>query len=162
METFKIKAILCAVEHKSLSRAAELYSYTPSAFSHMLSSFEAELGVRIFDRSSKGVTLTEEGKKLYPIFIEIAESEKKLENTLCKMTDNAKKQLRIGTYSSISRGFLSGLIKGFNSEYPNIKLYISVMDNLDGWLEGDRADIIFADRAVAGDNEWIQLMEDNW
>ena len=71
METFKIKAILAAAEYKSLSKAAEAYSYTPSAFSHMLSSFERELGVRILERSSTGVCFTEEGLRLYPHFQEM-------------------------------------------------------------------------------------------
>ena len=162
METFKIKAVLAAVEHKSLARAAEAYSYTPSAFSHMLSSFEAELGVQLFNRSSTGVTLTEEGKKLYPYFVELAESEKRLESALSKLANNRKNRLRIGTYSSISRGFLSDLIKRFSKEYPHIKLYISVVDDLDGWLDEDRADIIFTDEVVAGKNEWVPLMEDRF
>ena len=51
MDTFKIRAVLAAAETGSLSRAAEQFSYTPSAFSHMLSAFEDELGVRIFHRS---------------------------------------------------------------------------------------------------------------
>lgn len=160
METFKVKAVLAAVEQKSLSKAAEAYSYTPSAFSHMLSSFEDELGVRIFNRSSKGVTLTEAGKKLYPEFVKLIEAEKGLDAVLGKISDHHKNRLKIGTYSSISRGFLSELIKRFRKENPDIKLYISVVDRLDGWLDEERADIIFADSFLAGDNEWIPLMED--
>ena len=66
MDTFKVKAIIAAVQHKSLSRAAEEFSYTPSAFSHMAAAFEKELGVQIFHRHSKGVELTEAGKAIYP------------------------------------------------------------------------------------------------
>ena len=62
MDTFKIKAIVAAVQHQSLSRAAEEFSYTPSAFSHMTAAFEKELGIQIFRRHSRGVELTEEGK----------------------------------------------------------------------------------------------------
>ena len=160
METFKLKAILAAVEYKSLSKAAEAYSYTPSAFSHMLSAFERELGVQILERSSTGVCLTEEGRSLFPYFKEILEREKKLELALEQIGERNKKQLRIGTYSSIARDFLSGMIKRFNKEHPDIKLYISGVDNLHGWLEEDRADIIFADRSAVGEHEWVPLMED--
>lgn len=162
METFKIKAILAAVEQKSLSKAAEMYSYTPSAFSHMLSTFEDELGVRIFHRSSTGVTLTEAGKMLYPQFVELVEAEKRLDAVLSKISDHRKNQLKIGTYSSISRGFLSALIKRFRKENPDIKLYISVVDRLDGWLDEERVDIIFADNLVKGEHEWVPLMEDSF
>ncbi len=162
METFKVKAILAAVEQKSLSKAAEMYSYTPSAFSHMLSTFEDELGVRIFHRSSTGVTLTEAGKMLYPQFVELVEAEKRLDAVLSKISDHHKNQLKIGTYSSISRGFLSALIKRFRKENPDIKLYISVVDCLNGWLDEERVDIIFADNLVEGEHEWIPLMEDSF
>ena len=42
MDTFKIKAIVTAVQHQSLSRAAEEFSYTPAAFSHMIAAFEKD------------------------------------------------------------------------------------------------------------------------
>ena len=47
METMKIKAILAAAKYQTLSRAAEDFSYTPSALSHMADAFEEELGVKL-------------------------------------------------------------------------------------------------------------------
>lgn len=160
MDTFKIKAVLAAIEEGSLSRAAEKFSYTPSAFSHMLSAFEDELSVRIFHRSSRGVTLTEAGKRLYPDFLRIAESERRMLRTLRETVEGQKYTLRIGTYSSISRCFLSPLIKRFCELHPNIALYITVADDLSGFLEKDLADIVFADGRILEKGEWIPLMED--
>ena len=68
MDTAKVKMLFAAIECGSLSRAAQDFSYTPSAFSHMLASFEQSLGVRILERSAKGVTLTPEGEMLLPKF----------------------------------------------------------------------------------------------
>ena len=89
-------------------------------------------------------------------------AEKQLDAVLDTISDHRKNQLRIGTYSSISRGFLSELLQRFRKENPDIKLYISVVDRLDGWLEEEKADVIFADNLVAGDSEWIPLMEDEY
>ena len=160
MDTFKIKAVIAAVETGSLSRAAEQFSYTPSAFSHMLSAFEDELGVRIFRRSSRGVTLSDEGRKLYPDFLRIAEAERALLRNVRSTLENQRYTLRIATYSSIARIFLSRLIKEFSEGHPNIELYITVADNLNGWLERDLADIVFADGRILEGGEWIPLMED--
>ena len=160
MDTLKIKAVITAVERGSLSRAAEQFSYTPSAFSHMLASFEDELGVRIFRRSSRGVTLTEEGKRLYPDFLRIARAERQLLRNVKETLENQRFSLRIAAYSSISRSFLSGLIKKFSEAHPNIELYITVADNLTGWLERDLADIVFADGRILEGDEWTPLMED--
>ena len=160
MDTFKIRAVLAAAELGSLSRAAEKFSYTPSAFSHMLGAFEDELGVRIFDRSSRGVTLTEEGKRLYPDFQRIAESERHILSTVREAVENRKYTLRIGTYSSIARGFLSFLIKEFSEAHPNIELYITVADRVSDFLAEDKADIVFADGSSLDGGEWTALAED--
>lgn len=160
MDTFKIKAVIRAAELGSLSRAAEEFSYTPSAFSHMLTSFEDALGIRIFERSSRGVSLTEAGKRIYPELQQIMESERRVQRIVEETVNEERYTLRIGTYSSISRAFLSGLIKKFCEKHPNIELYITVADDLSGWLERDLADIVFADRRIIESGEWIPIMED--
>ena len=68
MDTMKIRAVLAAAKYGSLSKAAQEFSYTPSAFSHLLASFEADLGLRLFQRSSKGVILSPQGAALLPKF----------------------------------------------------------------------------------------------
>lgn len=160
MDTFKMRAVLAAAELGSLSRAAEKFSYTPSAFSHILTSFEDELGVRIFNRSSRGVTLTEEGKRICPELSAIAEIESRILRLVQETVNEKKYTLRIGTYSSISRSFLSGLLKQFCEEHPNIALYLTVADDLSGFLENDRADVVFADGRIIESGEWVPLMED--
>lgn len=162
MDTFKIKAILAAVQHRSLSRAAEEFSYTSSAFSHMTAAFEKELGVQLFHRHSKGVALTDAGKELYPKLQAILQAEKDLTVTAAKLAGHAEQPLRIATYSSISRNFLSNILKEFKKQYPEIKISVTVSDILTGWLDEDRADIIFADVPAFGDNPWSAIMEDRF
>ena len=162
METFKIKAIVAAVKHKSLSRAAQDFSYTPSAFSHMTAAFEKELGVRIFVRHNNGVELTEAGKALYPKFCAMLQCENVLMDCASELTGRKSQPLRIATYSSISRNFLSGILKKFQKAHPDVRLSVTVADDLAGWLDEDRADIIFADTDVFGEHEWSPIMEDEF
>ena len=82
MDTMKIKAVLMAAKHGSLSRAATEFSYTPSALSHLLASFEQELGMRIFDRSSKGVKLSAQGQTLLPKLEAMLEAEREIFDTV--------------------------------------------------------------------------------
>ncbi len=162
MDTFKIKAIVSAVQHQSLSRAAEEFSYTPSAFSHMTAAFEKELGVQIFRRHSKGVELTEAGKVLYPQFCAILQQEAALLQSAAELAGKNNPPLRIATYSSISRNFLSDILKEFKKQHPEIKISVTVSDILVGWLDEDRADIIFADVPTFGDNPWSPIMKDRF
>lgn len=162
METFKIKAILAAAQYKSMSRAAEEFSYTQSAFSHMTAAFEKELGVQLFHRTAKGVAWTDAGKALYPKFCAMLQCEEELLRAASEQSENTCPQLRIATYSSISRNYLSSILKAFKKAHPEIRLSVAVSDVLVGWLEEDRADIIFADRPTAGKNEWVTIMEDEY
>ena len=102
MDTFKIKAILTAVEKKSLSKAAEEYSYTPSAFSHMLTAFEEELGVKIFNRTSTGVYLTYEAEKILPEFKRILKAEEELYNVVSSFEKKNSHSLTVALYASLS------------------------------------------------------------
>lgn len=162
MDTFKIRAILSAAKHRSLSRAAEEFAYTPSAFSHITSAFEEELGVTLFRRHSAGVELTEEGKALLPKFQAMLECETEIRSTVSQLCASRDCELRIGTYPSMARTLLSGIFRQFKTEYPHVKLSIHVADRLTGWLEDDRADLIFADHLTFGNREWYPLRNDRY
>ena len=57
------------MEAGSFTKAAEHLGYTQSSISQMMASLENELGIKLLKRSRTGVSLTIEGKELYP-FIE--------------------------------------------------------------------------------------------
>ena len=143
METFKVKAIIAAVEAKSLAKAAESFSYTPSAFSHLLKNFENEVGVKIFTRSTRGVELTEEGRMLYPKFVKLVECADDVSESIKKIIKKREKTLNISTYSSILHGFLSSFIKDFQALYPDINIVINIDSNLKTNANAKKSDIVF-------------------
>ena len=160
MDPQKIKILLSAIEHKSLSRAAEEYSYTPSAMSHIADSVEHELGVKILTRTPLGISLSHEGEELYGHLVTLVEAEKALLRAASALTQSKENHLRIGTFSSISQHMLPEIISRFREAYPSIKISVSVEDHLQKWLENDLVDVIFADERSFGDNLWIPIMED--
>lgn len=162
METFKIKAILSAVKHKSLSKAAEEFSYTPSAFSHLLNNFEDELGVKLFERTSKGVILSDNGEKLFEAFKDVKKAEDRVWKIISNIKGTDNTELRIASYSSMSRNMVSGVIKRLRKEFPHIKITVSVADNVTGWIEDDKADVVFADISSFGNSEWLPLFKDEF
>ena len=66
MNLKQLEAFVKVTESGSFSKAAEEMGYSQSATSQMIASLEKELGVSPIHRSRYGVTLTLEGKKLYP------------------------------------------------------------------------------------------------
>src|SRR6202163_2132283 len=58
--------VLAAVtEAGNFARAAEILGLTPSGVSRSVARLEARIGVRLFDRSPRSVTLTEEGRRFH-------------------------------------------------------------------------------------------------
>lgn len=162
MDTFKIKAILGVAKYKSMSRAAEEFSYTPSALSHIISSVESEIGVKLFERNSRGVELTSAANELLAEFEAMLECERGIYETANRLAGKEKKEIRIATYSSLSRNFLPSIIKGFRKKYPDINISVNVSDYITELLDKEMADVIFGAVSTFGGNEWFEIAEDEF
>ena len=57
-----LTTLVCVVEQNSFSRAAEQLGKTPSAVAKTIAALEAELGARLFERSTRRIQLTEAGR----------------------------------------------------------------------------------------------------
>ena len=60
----KYHALIKIAELGSISKAATALDYTQPGLSYILSSFEEELGFKLFIRKRSGIKLTEDGKKV--------------------------------------------------------------------------------------------------
>lgn len=149
MDTNKIKAVMRAAELKSLSKAADELSYTPSAFSHIADSLEDELGVVLLKRTSAGVEWTDAGKKLLPEFTALIAQEEKIIKK-AEVLSSEEKTLTIGTYASISRTFLPKIVKNIRENVKGVKLHITVGDRINAMLDKDSVDVIVTEIAPDG------------
>ena len=66
MNTIQLECFISVAEHLNFSRASEELKITQPAVSHQIRALENELGVTLFNRTSKSVTLTEEGIMFLP------------------------------------------------------------------------------------------------
>ena len=162
MDTIKLKALLKAVEYKSLSRAAEEFSYTPSAFSHMADALEEELGIKILDRTSRGVTLSQEGEKIFDKLKGVVDAEEELFSTIASLSGEKDKTLKIASYSSIAEHILPKILMGFKKENPEIKYQVSVTDDVIKLLESGEVDIIFTDNSAGASLDLTTIMEEEY
>lgn len=161
MDTNKLKMLLKAVELKSMSKAAEEFSYTPSAFSHIADSVEKELGVKILKRTHVGTELTEEGALIIDKIKKLVNAENELLATANDMLSD-KTVVHIGTYSSISKFILPKLIKRFKAKNSEIGVSIVVRESVKNLLEQGVVDIILADDTEKTDAKTIKLFEDRF
>ena len=161
MDSQKIKLFLLVEKYKSFSAVANEFLYTPSAISHMADSLETELGVKLFNRTKKGVSLTDDGRRLYDKFSALAAMESELMKEAASLALQNRHTLRIGTYSSIALYFLPGILQSFKQEFPSVKATITVDDYMRDWIKKGAVDMILADQLIA-DDLWQPLLEDEY
>ncbi|MCI9082796.1 MAG: LysR family transcriptional regulator [Lachnospiraceae bacterium] len=104
--------------------AKELYISQP-AISKSIQKLEENLGVKLFARSSRGVTLTPEGELLYThvksAFETLAVGEEKLRRSITLGIGN----LSIGASSTLCKYILLPYLKDFIKQYPHINISIA-------------------------------------
>ncbi len=113
-------------ELQSVSKAAEKLGYVQPNVSQRIKALEEELGVRLFKRNNRGVTLTEEGKVLLEYTIQIM-----LLMDEAKSLVNPKKwreSLAIGASQTISAVKIPQLFSSFLSEQTNIDVKVKTND----------------------------------
>ena len=96
MESRQLWTFINAAKMGSFSKAAESLGYTQAAVTIQIKNLEDELGVKLFDRMGKQVTLTNRGKKLLKHAHNIFKEVNQVKNEL-KPTGELDGRLVIGT-----------------------------------------------------------------
>ncbi|WP_438434063.1 LysR family transcriptional regulator [Gorillibacterium sp. sgz500922] len=119
------KVFFRAAKSGSLSKAAkELYLTQPSV-SHAIKQLEDRMGLTLFVRNSRGVSLTQEGAVLYS-YIEqsqllIALAEEKM----AALKNLESGELRIGGSDSLFKHYLLPYLERYHQQFPGIRLYLN-------------------------------------
>lgn len=117
--------VFCQVgKSKSFSKASKELYMTQPAVSQAIMQLERELDIRLFNRTPKGVSLTNEGSLLF----EYVNSAINLINTgeekILEFKDLTVGELKIGVGDTISKYFLLPYLEVFHNKYPNLKFKI--------------------------------------
>lgn len=114
----------------NISKAANQLYISQPAISKAISKLEEELGTALFNRSSRGVTLTEEGQVLYEYVERAFDSLNMGEENLKNYKELGIGHIRIGVSTSLCKHILLDYLKDFIKENPNIKLSIDCHSTL--------------------------------
>ncbi len=122
MELNQLKTFIAVAEEKHLTRAAErLYTSQP-AVSAQLKSLEEFLGLRLFDRTPKGMTLTPAGEQLLKQACLTLDAAKQMADQAKSIQGKVMGTLKIGVNSDFPFLRVPQLLASCNLSYPGIKL----------------------------------------
>lgn len=117
--------IFCQVgKSESFSKAAKDLFMTQPAVSQAIMQLERELDIRLFNRTPKGVTLTNEGHLLFEYVNSAINLIDVGEEKIQEFKNLTAGELKIGVGDTISRYFLLSYLEAFHNQYPNIKFKI--------------------------------------
>jgi len=137
-----LTVFLAIARHKSFRRAADELGCTPSALSHALRQIEERLNLRLFNRTTRSVALTEVGDRL---FSRIAPALSEVDSALEELNifrDTPAGLLRINASHGASKMVLLPLVTRFLAAYPAVSVEIVVANGfVDMVTEGFAAGI---------------------
>ncbi|MBV7522521.1 transcriptional regulator GcvA [Ensifer sp. ENS12] len=129
-----LKAFEAAARHLSVKMAADELCVTPGAVSQMLKSLETHLGVKLFERVTRGIYLTDAGRDYLPAvrnaFRQIAEASRRV------MAANDNGMLTVSVTPFFASAWLVPRLKSFQEINPEIDLQIVASSALADFSRG--------------------------
>jgi LysR family transcriptional regulator of beta-lactamase len=144
-----LRAFEASARHLNFTRAADELCVTQGAVSHQVALLERRLGVTLFRRLPRGLTLTDEGFALVPV---VADSFDRIGATLDFFADGRLREvLTVGVVGTFAEGWLMRRMTRFTQTYPHIDLRLMTNNNsVDLAGEGLDLAIRFGDGAWHG------------
>ena len=114
----------------NISRAAKVLFISQPAISKSIVKLEEQLGVRLFVRNSRGVSLTAEGELLFEHVKEAFETIGRGEDEIRMFREFNMGHLRIGSSTTLCKFLLIPYLREYLKEYPHMKISIHNQDSM--------------------------------
>lgn len=143
METAQLKAFLRIAETGSISRAAESLGISQPSLSQQLLRLEDEVGIRLFDRMARGVTLTEGGKVFQEHARNILHAADQAIADARHMRDDARGQVVFAMPPSVARMIGAPLVETLGQTAPLVQVRVveAFCGTIRGWIEAEKIDL---------------------
>jgi DNA-binding transcriptional LysR family regulator len=118
----EIAIFVAVVESGSFSRAAEQLGQANSAVSRAVKKLESKLGVSLLNRTTRQLSLTEEGERYFRRMQVVLQEMAAAENELLESRTTPRGLLRVDAATPVTLHFLIPLIRPFRERYPEMNL----------------------------------------
>jgi len=159
MDFMRMKYFAAVAETLNFRMAARRLEVSQSSVSRQIVLLEQELGVQLFDRTNKSVTLTEEGTALLPYALDILGSVESAQFLMKRLKDGSQGQVAISAVSTCS-AVLTDCMGIFFERYPHVVVDVTLNNGKDqvAAMTGSKYDFHFAhvDMLPANDSlDWV-------
>lgn len=166
MDLRRIRHFLVLAETLNFHKAAEKLHIAQPPLSISIQKLEAELGLRLFERTPKGVSLTQEGKQIHADAMRLLHFAEQLQHTADEIKEGTRGVLHIGFVGSVTQGLLQNLVQAFRQKYENVELNFTegISSRIVQDVEAGKLDVGLIRTPVLDDTavDMIQLEKDNF
>ncbi|MFH1553997.1 MAG: LysR family transcriptional regulator [Pseudomonadota bacterium] len=117
-----LAAFAAVANHRSFRRAADVMGVSRSALSHAIIGLEGKLGVRLFNRTTRSVSLTDAGARLLARLDPVLQDLDQALDTLSEERGTPSGTLRINANKGGARILLTDLVPRFLDLYPDVEI----------------------------------------
>jgi len=135
-----VTVLMAVIEAGSMARAAEALGLTSSGVGRAVSRLEARIGVRLLERTTRTMTLTDEGRRFYEEVGPHLDGIEQAAMTAAGATGTVRGRLRVNVDPFFTRVVLAGQVAAFLDRHPNVRLELIMRDHV-GDLVADGFDL---------------------
>jgi len=128
-DPLSLRCFLAAAEHLNFRLAAAQVALSPAAFSDRIQRLEAELGARLFERTTRSVALTAAGRRLLP---QAEQALAAARGCYAVVSDDARPapfELRLGTRFELGLSWLVPALSGLREACPERRIHLRFGDS---------------------------------
>ena len=135
---------LAVAEEGHFGRAAARLGLSQPPLSAQIQALEAELGVRLLERTRKGARPTREGEALLPVIRRLAEDAKQVEALARELRNGRQMPMALACVTSALFDFLPPLVRALRDAQPEAAMAVEEMDTADAVEALRRGEVDFA------------------
>lgn len=166
MELRLLRYFLTVAREQSFTRAAEQLHVTQPTLSRQMAAFEEELGISLFRRNGKKITLTDDGILLKRRALEILDLEERTMAELKRRDDVVEGSIIIGCGEFAAMETLAEICRIYKKKYPRVQiaLHTATADAVAEMMNKGLVDIaLFLEPVDTEGLDYIRIMNsDHW
>jgi DNA-binding transcriptional LysR family regulator len=129
------------VKEQSMAAAARQLGVTPPAVTQRLQQLEARIGVRLLDRTTRRISLTDEGELYFERAAQLATDYDEMIETLRSRRSLVRGRLRVHATLGFGRQYIAPALTRFHSMYPELEIALTLSDRR-VTLDAEKVDMI--------------------
>ncbi|GAA2042402.1 LysR family transcriptional regulator [Catenulispora yoronensis] len=161
MELQQLRYVIAVAETNSFTRAAERCLVVQSALSHQIARLERELGARLFERTSRRVSLTPAGAAFLPAARQCLDAAERAAAEVAAAVGEVRGRLAVGLIPTVTAVDIPAALRDFRERYPQVRigLRVGASNDLAEQVRDGTLDLAFLGLPVSARPQGVAMLE---